>query len=167
MLATIQIVGTDRGVQAMMTRMEIALSPIRVAGFLQATVDPYIRTRAKNRFSSEGDDVSGKWFPLQEVTQRIRGDQGFGATGPINHRTGELEDYITGTPGGAVPNALGATLTSPGTPASGTLLTKVQTAQAGKAYPATVARPVMGVNEADMAAVVTDLAKYIVTGVLR
>lgn len=167
MYTEVIIIGVDHGVQAMMLRMEAALSPVSVGGFLEATVDPYIQGRAKARFASEGDDVSGKWLPLQEVTQKIRADSGFGAAHPINVRTGELEQYITGTPGGVVPNAAGATLTSPGSAPTGELLKKVQTAQAGQNSPNTAPRPVMGVNATDLSVILADLSKFIVTRVAR
>lgn len=167
MYAEVIITGVDHGVQAMMLRMETALSPVIIGGFLQSTVDPYIRGRAKSRFANEGDDVSGKWLPLKEVTQKIRADSGYGAAGPINIRTGELEQYITGTPGGVMPNVSGATLTSPGSPPSGELLKKVQTAQVGQKNPNTAPRPVMGVNAADLSVILIDLSKFIVTRVAR
>lgn len=166
-LATIQIIGENTAVQALMTRMEVSLSPMGLSGFLMGGVDPWIRGRAKARFANEGDDVSGRWAPLLETTENIRADEGFGAANPINVRTGELEEYITGTPGGVGLHAMGATLTSPGTPASGNLAKKVQTAQVGKQWPPTVRRPVMGVNEADLAVILGELSRFIVTGTVR
>ena len=160
-----QIIPVDQGVQAMLIKMQVALSPVSIGGFLQTTVDPYIRGRAKSRFTSEGDDAVGKWAPLSPVTQDIRSKAGYGATGPINIRTGQLAEYITGTPGGVLPNTQGATLTSPGTPPSGVLLKKVQTAQHGKKSPQTVPRPVMGLGETDLIAVLTELSQFIVSRV--
>lgn len=165
-VGTVQVLVEDMGVQRMLARMAVTLSPPSLVGFLEGTVDPYIHARARSRFKGEGDDVSGKWMELSQVSQDIRASQNIGAAHPINVRTGQLEDYITGTPGGAVPDGFGAVLTSPGTPPSGEpLLTKVQTAQAGKSYPKTVARPVMGVNQTDLATVLTELGKFISIGV--
>ena len=161
MLVNVQIIGDDRGVARTLRRLDTALNPIAMASFLGVTVDPYIRRRAEQRFQAEGDDVTGPWLPLAQETIEIRENQGFGA-GPINSRTGELEEYITGTPGGVMPTTYSAVLTSPGTPASGHLLSKVQTAQKGKKYPSTMPRPVMGVNEQDLAWVMTALTGFIV-----
>ena len=152
----IQIVGDTVGVQAMLLHLEAKLYPPNLAYFLGVEVDPYLRNRAEARFQDEGDDVVGKWEPLHPATINIRQQQGYGS-GPINRRTGELENYITSV-GDVTPHPAGATLTLPGAPASGELAEKVQTAQIGKDYPATVPRPVLGMNETDLAAVLTMLA---------
>jgi len=154
----VQIIGDTAGVQAMLTHMEQKLSPVNVSAFLMTRVDPFVRARATDRFRGEGDDVVGAWAPLRPATEVIRANQGFGAAHPINRRTGELEDYISNTPGSVTAHPFGATLTAPGTPASGELLDKVRTAQAGVANPPTVPRPVMGLNERDLAAVLTMMA---------
>ena len=166
-LSTIQIIGDNRSVEFMLTNMEATLNPISIRGFLQVAVDPWIRSRAKTRFANEGDDVSDRWFPLRKATQQFREAAGYGGAGPINVRTGELEEYITGTPGGVRLNGLGATLTSPGTPPKGDLREKVETAQAGKYFPLTPPRPVMGVNEADLTFVLAELSRFVVTGTHR
>jgi hypothetical protein len=154
----VQIVGDTSGVQAMLMHLHNKLSPGNMASFLLGNVDPFLRTRASARFSGEGDDVVGSWAPLQPATQAIRVNKGYGADHPINRRTGELERYITGTMGSVAVTPLGSVLTSPGTPPSGELADKVSTAQSGRAFPRTVPRPVLGVNERDLAAVLTMLA---------
>lgn len=56
-------------------------------------------------------------------------------------------------------------MTMPGSvPQDPELRTKVRTAQQGKVDPRTPARPVMGMNEQDLAVVMTDLALYITYG---
>lgn len=167
MYANIQIIGDDRGVAAMLLRMNTAINPISIAEFLGVVADPYIRGRAEDRFLEEGDDVTGQWAPLEDSTVEMREHQGFGGTGPINMRTGELEEYITGTPGDVMPGGVGVTLTSPGRPPSGHLLTKVKTAQSGKGHPRTPPRPVIGMNESDTAFVLTALSGFIVRKVAR
>lgn len=157
----IQIVGNAAGVQAMLTRMENKLLPPNIGAFLHATVDPYLQQRASDRFANEGDDVVGAWSPLQPATAAIRSAHGFGADHPINRRTGELERYIAQSGGDVSLNPLGATLTFPGTPASGELADKVQTAQVGRSFPNTVPRPVLGLNDNDLLAVLTATALYI------
>lgn len=150
-----------QGVEALLHHLDTALNPVAIAGFLGAEVDPYLRERAKMRFEREGDDVSGKWAPLKETTQAIREQMGYGADGPINKRTGKLEEYILGTPNRLTIHTLGATLTLPGRSPTGETKTKVQTAQQGKGSPRTVSRPVLGMNEKDMLFVLTALAFHV------
>ena len=157
----IQIYGDTAGVQAMLQNLELKLAPPNIAAFLHVEVDPYLAMRAANRFSNEGDDVTGPWAPLQPATQAIRSSQGFGASHPINVRTGELERYIVNSGGDTSVNPAGATLTFPGSPASGELADKVQTAQSGRGVPPTVPRPVLGLNQNDLLAVLTATALYI------
>lgn len=157
----IQLIGDAAGVQAMLTHMQNKLLSPNIGAFLHVTVDPYLQQRAAARFGSEGDDVVGQWLPLTPATQSIRAGQGYGADHPINRRTGELEDYIVRSGGSVNVNPAGATLTFPGAPASGELADKVQTAQVGRAFPATPPRPVLGLNDNDLIAVLTATALYV------
>lgn len=157
-----EIVGDRKGVQHMLEVLDTALSPIGLAAFLYGVVGPWVQERAQERFASEGDDVSGKWAPLQETTVRIREDYGFEGSHPINKRTGELEEYITqgGVDVVSAPGA--AVLKFPGKePATKGLREKLSTAQRGRANPQTVARPVLGLNERDLAYTVTMLAFHV------
>lgn len=149
------------GVQAMMAHLDTTLNPVAIAGFLGATVDPYIRERARARFASEGDDVTGGWAPLGFATQSIRAQMGFGASHPINKRTGALEEYIVDSPNAIEINPLGAVLRMPGVEATGELGSKMRTAQKGKPDPRTVARPVIGLNEKDLLFVLTAISFYV------
>lgn len=165
-----QIVGDRNGVQAMLARLDSALSPVGLMFFLTGTVGPWVRHRAQERFQTEGDDVSGKWAPLAPATQEIRsrGEWPVGAASPINKRTGELENYITGSDALVVGHTLGATLTYPGTKTTRkSVLEKVKTAQQGRSNPRTPARPVLGLNERDLAYVVTMLAFHVKGGRVR
>lgn len=162
MSLTYQVSG--KSAEALLTRLSLVLSPPGVAAYLGATVDPWITRRAKSRFANEGDDVVGNWLPLASATQQIRASQGYGADHPINHRTGALEQYITGSPPRITMSALGATLTSPGHAVTGKLRKKLDTAQSGTGQPNTPPRPVMGFNERDFGFVMTSLMMYIRTG---
>lgn len=154
----VSIVGDEAGVQAMLLHLETKLSPPSLGVFLAAKVDPFLRVRSGQRFAGEGDDVVGQWLPLTAATQGIRQQMGYGAAHPINRRTGQLEDYIRNAPSNLTVHPAGANLTYPGTPATGDTLDKLQTAQQGSPFPATPPRPVLGVNERDLAAVLTMLA---------
>lgn len=157
------IVGDEHGVQKMLDRIDSALSPAGLAFFMHGAVQPWLIKRAKARFASEGDDASGKWAPLQQATVEFRESQGFEGSHPINRRTGELEAYITQSDVDVV-SAPGVTsLKFPGTntKASKSIAEKMRTAQKGRTSPATVPRPVIGLGERDLAAVMTELAFHI------
>lgn len=155
----IQIIGDSRGVTEMLRRIDQSLSPVGLEFFMKQSVEPWLQSRARDRFQDEGDDAVGTWEPLKQSTVMIRG-QRYGEH-PINRRTGELEDYITQSPGDAHELGSGAVLVYPGNKASGELLQKVETAQRGKPSPSTVPRPVLGMNETDLAFVLGGLAKFI------
>ena len=166
----VQMFGESEAVETMLAMMDSRLSPEAIAGFLGANIDPYLRRRAGERFANEGDDVVGTWLPLSSGTVAIREGLGFSGAHPINKRTGELEDYITG--GGANPGipvaGLGATLKFPGRTATGELKSKVETAQRGKpatgGMRATPPRPVLGMNARDLSFTVMSLTFFLSTG---
>lgn len=163
MTATISFdyVISEKDVQSKLWALDTALNPFAIARFLGAEVDPYIRTRARQRFRDEGDDVTGKWEPLHEATWNWRMNEGYPPEHPINKRTGELETYITDSPHNINVNTLGAVLVMPGHPPTGELKDKVSTAQTGRVDPNTRPRPVIGMNEQDLTAVMTMLFLYI------
>ena len=159
----ISVVGDTAGVERMLHHLETKLMPPNIAGFLMVKVAPYLNERAKNRFKNEGDDAVGRWAPLTKFTEDLRAYQGYGPAHPINKRTGRLENYITQTPSSIVVTPIGSELTLPGQPATGTLANKVKVAQRGGTQPGgiyrpTPARPVLGMNERDLLAVLTMLA---------
>lgn len=156
--ATYEFISDNVGVEAMLMRMDTALQPTAIAGFLGATVDPFLRGRAKDRFNSEGDDVSGNWPALSSSTQDIRASMGYGPAHPINVRTGLLEEYIVTSPHDINIGIGIASLGLPGTPATGALLSKLKVAQAGTTRGP--ARPVLGMNENDLLYVLTALSGF-------
>lgn len=165
-MTTLTFEVNDRQVTRLLANLDTALSPAGIAGFLGATVDPYLRERAQRRFDNEGDDVVGKWVQLAGATQQIRASQGYGPSHPINKRTGDLEAYIVDAPHRLTVDAIGATLVLPGAPASGVLRTKVITAQRGQTATQggkreTPARPVLGMNERDLAFVIAAMSFYV------
>jgi hypothetical protein len=151
----------DKEVIHSITKLEMLVGPDGLATFLGATVGPYLRQRAQERFQSEGDDVTGPWLPLDPTTVAIRDATGFGGEHPINRRTGELEDWVTQGDTFGYPIGSGATLLFPSNEPTGRLRTKVETAQKGKKSPATPPRPVIGVNEKDLLFITAALAAAI------
>jgi len=146
-----------------LNRQQAAHSGPGLATFLGGVIGPYLQERAKRRFRMEGDDASGPWMPLSETTHAFREAQGYSPDHPINHRTGRLERYVTGTSAGVFITGNTATLRFPKNPPRGETAAKLKTAQEGKARPLTPARPVLAVNEADMIFAGTALAQYIRT----
>jgi hypothetical protein len=168
----VSIIGDSRGVDLMVSRLSLLLGPAGMAGFLGGQVTPYLKTRAKNRFANEGDEVSGPWMPLSPATVQIRSHLGFPGDHPINHRTGALERWVTDSAPNLLLSPVLSTLTYPGNPPSGKLLQKVTTAQTGnraKGAP-TSPRPVLGLDATDYVAILAMLATSIssvgVTGVI-
>ena len=155
----------SKEVDMMLAAISYRLTPFGMAAFLGKTMGPYIQSRARDRFMQEGDDVSGPWVPLREVTQRIREestDISVGPDHPINKRTGELEEYVTGSAYKFWPTTMGGTLRYPGA-ASGkqSIREKMKTAQKGRVSPKTVPRPVLGFNEQDLMFFQAALSFYI------
>lgn len=160
--ATIAVVVDHRQVDRLLRNLNDALSVVGMYHFLDNSVGPWLQNRARARFAGEGDDVVGKWEPLQPGTNAARKAHGFPEEHPINHRTGELERYITGGGWDIASAPMLATLTFPGGPEpTGQLGLKVKTAQQGASTPPTVPRPVVGVNEADLAFVLGAMATYL------
>lgn len=157
----ISVVGEDEGVERMLQVLDTALSPTAIAGFLGFEVGPYLERRARARFAGEGDDAVGQWAPLKPATVEVRETAGYGGEHPINRRTDELMNYITGSGGDASPEVYGASLIFPGKPPMGDLEDKVSIAQQGGGEYNTVPRPVLGLSEADLIFVLSALAFHI------
>lgn len=153
--------GSDASAQRALGRLERALLPESLGVYLAEVVDPYLSARASKRFADEGDAaVGGPWKPLAEFTKADRVRKQFGE-GPINHRTGQLEDWIVDSATYVVPNPTGATLIKPGDKPAGELKKKVRTAQIGDQKTGTPPRPVIALDALDLAAVTTSLEAYI------
>ena len=155
--------------EAQLLDLEVALSPLSIAGWLEMYMAPWLQARAERRFMNEGDDATGAWAPLRPATQAIRTARGYGASHPINVRTHELENYIAGSDQGEVAAVgIGARLWYPQRQVSGgsnELRQKVLTAQIGRnGDPRTVPRPVLAVSELDVTYAVTSLSAYIAGG---
>lgn len=152
LIQTVDSRDSDRALE----RLIALLSPVGAAAFLGTTIGPYLSKRAKERFAGEGDDVVGEWAPLKPITIEMRHSQGFEG-GPINRRTGELENWVVDGGWEAYPVGFGASMRYPKKAPSGELRKKVETAQKGRKSPNTVARPVLGVNERDLLFLQTSL----------
>lgn len=150
--------------QKALTRLEYNLSNQSLERLLHDDFAVWLQHRAEGRFGTEGDEVVGKWQPLQLATLLIRARQGF-PTAPINVRTGQMKAFLTGSFGDVNPRAGGILLEWPSSRNYGTgLLEKLQTAQFGRDDPPTVARPVAGVGELDSIYMVGELTAHLMSG---
>lgn len=146
-------------VDAMMERLQVALSPAAFIGFLVAEVEPFFLAIASENFGNEGDR-SGQWEELAETTQTRRQMYGFAPAHPINQRTGELHDYVMQN-GIVAEEPEGASWTWPPTDRSGVLDKKYQTAQGGRNQ--TPARPIVEVTDEDFGQLVVLLEEQIMS----
>lgn len=162
---SVSITGDSTEVDRLITRMEYLLGPIGMTYFLAGQVTPYLKARARNRFASEGDEMSGPWAPLSPVTASIRSALGYPSDHPINHRSGALERWVTDSAPSVLVSPVLATLTYPGSPPTGKLNEKVVTAQTGRSVKArsTVPRPVLGLDGTDYVAILAMLALSVET----
>ena len=132
-----------------------ALSPTQLQVFLMDDVVDYLQMRSRGIFASEGGvGVRGNWRPLADYTQRDRRRKGFPRAHPINYRTGDLHEYITGSSGIPAPLPDGAMMAFPGRGTSNQQA-KFQTAQKGmrpnprKGMRPIPKRPVIGLARMD------------------
>lgn len=152
-----------KSVHGLLSDLQSKLDPFHMGTFLHGLMVPHLNRSFKAGFDSERAPDGSGWAPLTDATVQIRKDAGFGGAHPINVRGGELERYITQSSGTIVTTGTDAILKYPserGVP-SGSLGKKVRGAQKGegKAPP----RPVLGLNEADLAFLLAGLMGYVQT----
>lgn len=150
----------DHGVEKLLTTLDRALDAASIAFWMQAEAKRHIQDRAKKRFASEGDDVSGPWAPLAPATIADRLRQQYPA-GPILHRTGELEDYIVNSQGSMDIGSASVSFETPEATGDPELAAKFNTAQIGTGR--VPARPVIGLNASDAETLLTSLSYNIQT----
>jgi hypothetical protein len=152
------------GPQRIFAQLEAKVQQSSLADWLYNVVSPYVAERIQDRFSSEGDDVSGPWAPLRSTTEAFRTSKGFPPDHPINVRTHLMEGFLVGDPGRVSTSGAGVTLTHPGnTPGPLTAL-KIQAAQQGKTFPQTPPRPVIGLSNLDSIFINSELVRYLFSG---
>lgn len=151
-------------VNRIFTHMEHAVGMVELGIFLETEVDLYLRKRITQRFAGEGDDVVGKWLPLAPATEKIRASKGYPPAHPINARTHYMEDFLVGQPGSVLPVGPAIVLTHPAASGGGLMDQKIETAQKGRGNPQTPPRPVLGLNEADLAFIHFQLVHHLFAG---
>ena len=147
-----------------------ATSSVSMALFLEGVMEEHFEQRAQARFASEGDQASGQWEELLfPETHDFRVEQGFPPAHPINRRTGELFRWVTQGGGDVAPfggsSVPGAILSWPKMPNDPETREKLHTAQAGKSDPYTPPRPVVAMDQIDLAFALSALEKWIIFSV--
>lgn len=136
-----------------------------IGDWMRDDLHDFLVNRANQRFASEGDDAVGPWAPLKTATETIRASLGYPPAHPINVRTHDLQNFLSGAPG----NVVGAGTWQfdwPGDAPSGELEDKMQTAQLGRVTPNTVPRPVIGLGVTDYNEIMDSLAAFLVDGII-
>ncbi len=153
-------------VDRMLDQLALAISPPSLMTWLQSDVSDKFSDDVSNRFVTEGDAKSGFWKELADPTNDIRIALGFAPESPINERTGELKHFVqTGREYLMGPGS--ATMKIPGDPPDPITAQKLATAQQGTLknpidqFGATDARPVLAVDETDLAQIMGMLAQHI------
>lgn len=129
---------------------------------------PYLQSRARRRFETEGDDVTGPWAELSLATQGFRRRHGFPPEHPINVRTGGLRQYVTQTYD-MTEGWREVTFNMPGRADNSVIRKKYRAAQrggVGKSGLPFPARPVIAMNENDQRRLTDRFAGW-VNGMLR
>lgn len=155
--------------EAMFDAAQEAFSGPQMGMFLKQVMEPWVQRRARHRFQGEGDDVTGPWAPLQPATEDIRESMGFPPSHPINVRTGELYQHITGSEGYVAAGLNHAELVYPNnSPSGGDLADKMRVAQTGNYRdPRTPKRPVLGLGVIDMEFMLVQLSQWFTRQVRR
>lgn len=167
-IITVEVVST--GVEHIISRLEVALQYESLHRYLEERAFPHLQDEVVNRFAYEGDRKSGSWPDLAPSTVRIREQLGFPGDHPINERTGQMLQFLYSS-SEYHPTSDGAEMNYPGVPTDGELEQKFRTAQQGNTVnpliegATTPARPVLAVDETDLADLLDMLSMWIVTEV--
>lgn len=156
----------SKSAQGVVDELRDRLDAAGLSQFLEKVVEPFIKLRIENRFGSEGDDVTNAWQPLRVATQLIRASYGFPPDHPINVRTSQMKDFLVNSRSDIKASGADVELIHPPPTGSRSLDDKIKTAQMGKSKPKTPPRPVLGFNENDLLFVTSELAAYLVEGIV-
>jgi Phage virion morphogenesis family len=165
----------DTQVERLLSSLETGTSDVGLSEWLRGDALQHLQSRAKARFASEGDDITGPWAPLSPYTQAIRESEGYPPSHPINVRTGELLNFITNSPADLDITAEGVALNYPSRSMTPDMASKIATAQGGGSLDnrsklagtsIVPARPVIGVNEADAEFILISLSEHLLRDLL-
>lgn len=155
-------------VDRMIERVMLSLSGPNLERFLFDQGHEHFERRIVNRFAVEGDSASGWWPELSDATMEIK--EALGAEPYSNVRTSDMFHTVTEEADFWFADNY-AEMILPGKAAHGLVAEKIRTAQEGKAtnpisnFGPTPPRPILAVDEQDLAQVMTDLTTFIMTDV--
>lgn len=151
----------------MIERTLKAVDGISLEEYLRGPAHEYLEHEIVQRFAYEGDKKSGDWAPLSEATRTIRRELGYDEEG-TNIRSGEMFRILTHD-ADFYPGTNSAEMSLPGSAGTrGQMAQKMQTATRGRAnnpmpgFGPTPPRPVLAVDEMDMAALLEALNIWII-----
>lgn len=145
--------------EAAMGLLQEKISIGAIGEWLGSDVNNFLQQRAKARFSSEGDDAAGRWTSLADTTVAIREALGYGGPSPINIRTGDLFQYVTGSAGQVTESSEGVALDFPNLN-NNTVQAQLSNAQSGNKRTGAPARPVIALGEQDLLGIMVSLTGH-------
>lgn len=161
-MISVQFLGHPGTAIPLLERLEERMTDVSLASFLHGAVAQLLQRQSSSKFSSESGHT-GKWQPLKQSTQRIRRQQGYGPTSPINVREGRLKSFVTTAGGDIRHEGLAVAMEWPGGVSmnSTPLMYSYHTAQQGSKYWGTPARPVVGLTVDDIAEIYLAVGGFI------
>lgn len=161
-MISVQFLGHPGTAIPLLERLEERLTDLSLASFLHGPIAQLLQRQSSSKFASESGHT-GKWAPLKKSTQRIRRQQGYGPSTPINVREGRLKSFVTTAGGDIRHEGLSVAMEWPGGVSmnSTPLMYAYHTAQQGSKRWGTPARPVVGLTTDDIAQIYLALGGFI------
>lgn len=161
----LQIEGDSREVHLRLKGLEQAFNPVLMAANLfRRRIHDDVVEQIERRFQSETDPTGKPWAPLAPYTEQMRADGGFGPAHPINVRTGTMKRHLLDSPPSIIPTPGSVTYRHPATPGEGDVPNKIKVAQMGgqqSGFRDTPPRPVLGMDESDLALILWNISLHI------
>jgi hypothetical protein len=163
----------DSAVQGLFARLEASIMPTSLFEFMEAAAWPMFSDRIMDRFAYEGDSASGTWPDLSPATVAIKEKLGVDFPDAPNVRTGEMLEFLTHSHH-TMPTEGGVEMVFPVDTGDAIMTRKIQVAQGGdpgpnwlnEAMAPTPARPVIAIDEVDMASLLKALSIHVITAVM-
>lgn len=139
--------------EADLERGQERLSDRGLMTLVQALLIPVAKTESQGTIAAQRGPGGRKWRELKASTQRIRASLNYGATEPINKRTGNLERFLNeaGTDLTVAPGFVQGAWPALVNQDSTRLMYAFYTAQGGSKRWGTPARPVVGLGPTGIA----------------
>jgi len=89
-----EVIVDDTSSAHLLDSLTLAIGPASLEEYLRGDASHFFEQDIESRFNEDGDVKSGFWEPLSEATVNIREWYGYGGEGPINVRTGALQEFV-------------------------------------------------------------------------